>query len=151
MGKKNKRAKLELALHQMRDERDNETSGEKPRISPDLAFEGREQEQDRHNREGALVIPLDPDIFIEDLPTSALRPSRGRRTKSSDEARVIEYLQSRELRAPGGELDEIDTNTVLHARSHADVNRAVDKFLEMANSVDILDIGLDLEGKEGNA
>ena len=151
MGKKNKRAKLELALHQMRDERDNETSGEKPRISPDLAFEGREQEQDRHNREGALVIPLDPDIFIEDLPTSVLRPSRGRRTKSSDEARVIEYLQSRELRAPGGELDEIDTNTVLHARSHADVNRAVDKFLEMANSVDILDIGLDLEGKEGNA
>ena len=81
MGKKNKRAKLELALHQMRDERDRETETveERPRRSPDLAFEGRLPEQDQHNSKGALIISLDPDINIEDLPTSALRRPSNRR------------------------------------------------------------------------
>ena len=150
MGKKNKRAKLELALHQMRDERDRETETveERPRRSPDLAFEGRLPEQDQHNSKGALIIPLDPDINIEDLPTSVLRRPYGHRTKNTDEARVIEYLQNRELKAPGARLDRIDASTVFHARSHADVSKAVDKFAEMAEKVEFLSIGLDLEGKE---
>ena len=156
MGKKNKRAKLELALHQLRDERDREKSGETneneqvPCRSPDLRFEGRQPAQDRETRDGALIIPLDPDIHVEDLPTSVLPRPRGYRTKHTDEARVIEYLQNRELEAPDTRLDEIDADGVLHARSHECVNRAVDTLKDMASTVDCLLIGLDLEGKENN-
>ena len=70
-----------------------------PKLNPVWAQPEAEQEEIDAN--GALIIRIDDDLEIPDLPTSVLPPVKGRRTKTTDKDRYYKWFLDEELMAPG--------------------------------------------------
>ena len=151
---KNKTAKLTQALHRLKDERDGlVTAPPTARDPEDFYFDPYERQprsaQDHIVSEDSLTIFLDPDIriFPQDYSLSHLPPVRGKRTKTSDDRRFLNYWRRKERNDPRNVIDSIDPKKVIHARSHADVERVYLRFVDLASKTEVLLIGLDTEGE----
>ena len=150
MGKNTKRnqkdrersALLDLSLHRAQGTRPEIMRPEEERAVHEAEVE--EMEGD------AIVIRVDEDLEVTDVPLSDLPPSRhSKRTATTDEDRYFRWQLQQELATQGARLDRIPRSDVTHVRSHADLDGISSHLAEKSRlTKSPLIIGFDVEGKE---
>lgn len=147
--KKNKREREQFTLMGLAARRDGETL---PNFNPDWAaergrIEGNEPpENDEFDANGALIVSVDDDLEVTDVPTSQLPPQRGYRTKDTDKDRFFAWYLQQELSKPGRKLDQIARDEIRHVRTHAELDSMVEKLLELSSGTEEILIAIDTEG-----
>ena len=116
-----------MTFHQMRLERDG-YAVKKPRsLELDEIAQGEEGKEKDEYEGSKLIINIQEDLDVKDLPISVLGPPSEKRTKHTDEERYFQWQLQWELEKPGTDLDGVPRSDVTHIRTHAQLNRAADE------------------------
>ena len=102
--------------------------------------------------DGVLQVYVDDDLDVKDIDISKLPTITGRQTKTTDISRFHTWhLKEIELKRPGARLDTIRKEEIVHVRTHAQANSAVERLLHLSSSQENapLIVGFDSEGMCG--
>ena len=145
---KSKGLQLQKALGNFYYEEEN---GNKPPSSGD-SHAGPKDSGEREDAEGRLIIEAEDDLDIPALSLAFLKErGPGKASKDRDEERIIAWLVTKELEAPGATKALLTRNDIFHVRSHAQVDKAAKIFEGFSKDTKTLTIGLDTESASGDS